>query len=277
MSEGDEVSDDTKAGYDSEERGIINAGMTDDSVAKVKTAEKNTGFTVSLEMLPKSMVAKANNGNFDAREQLFQRWIDAPDKVRQSAILQIYMDGRYKSLFTAWEHSGDRLKAGLNTFGNPMGAVEKLFPTDALSKAAAGIMKQQKYVFDMLATASAKYREDVIVYLMRNAATTGGANKYDALLKGWTRYVKTEADIGFYGSTKAVNDLLPRKTIAKAADGSKTYQKILFGKWIAAPREIMDDAVRILFEIGKGKPKYGALNVVWLEYLIKKVRLTLNQ
>nr|AYR04772.1 Avh89 protein [Phytophthora cinnamomi var. robiniae] len=174
---------------DSEERGI----NVDDALAILRGAVKSRNNDAVDALLPHTILAKANNGDFDMQTKLFQQWLKAKPEVRQNAISTIMRNGGYddyKTLLTAWRYNSER--------------------------------------------------------------TTSG--------------------VGFHGSTKAVDKLLPRGLIDKAALGNVQARETLFGKWIAAPSETRDTALKILHDSGMGKPAYTRLNSAWLRYLNELVK-----
>nr|AYR04776.1 Avh281 protein [Phytophthora vignae] len=76
-------------------------------------AKAATGFPASAkiaktadDLLPKTLVEKANGGDLDVQQKLFKTWIDAAPRIRQDAIEKLKEGGnKYRTVLLAWKYS----------------------------------------------------------------------------------------------------------------------------------------------------------------------------
>nr|AYR04773.1 Avh214 protein [Phytophthora parvispora] len=139
------------------------------------------------EVLPKSMMLKANDGNHDAQAELFRMWIVAPPRVRQEAIAKVRADVTYSTLLTAWRFSGARDKAGLDMLGYSIPTLDDLLQKSLLAKAISGDVKNQNVLFSRWAAAHQETR-DAALKILRDVGK--GTDEYSALNNAWQKYLK---------------------------------------------------------------------------------------
>nr|AYR04774.1 Avh208 protein [Phytophthora niederhauseri] len=158
-------------------------------------AKAATGFPVSAsvankadDLLPKSLVAKANGGDLDMQEKLFKTWIDAAPRIRQDAIEKLKESGNtYSTVLLAWKYSGSRSKAGIDELGFPLRTLDDLLPKGALRKAMDGDVREQNALFSQWFAAPKETREAALQILFDVGK---GTKDYRALNNAWLNYLE---------------------------------------------------------------------------------------
>nr|AYR04771.1 Avh226 protein [Phytophthora pistaciae] len=143
-------------------------------------------------------------------------------------------------------------------------AVAGLLPTSTLTMANNGNHDMQRQLFLQWLNAKPEVRQKAIATILRNR----GDDDFRTLLAAWMHSGERRTrSVGFHGSNYAVDELLPRLLVKKAGAGDPYAQAVLFSKWMAAPSETRDTALKILHESAQGTRGYETLNAAWISYL----------